>query len=120
MRYRKLSPTGDYTFGSGGNDFHTEIQAVAQAVQTRLQLYKESFWRDLNAGIPMFQRILGTPGSPANIVAIDNIIQQQIKGTQGVTSIVGFDSSFNAQTRQYQFTATIQTEYSTTVISGVL
>lgn len=120
MIYRKLTPSGDYTFGHNMLDFYHDLDAVAQAIKTRLQLYKDSFWRDLSDGIPMWQSILQTPGSPANLANVDNIIQERIKGTQGVEAIVSYNSAFNPNTRQYSFEATVQTIYSTTLITGTL
>lgn len=120
MRYRKLTATGDYTYGQGSQDFYTENEAVRQAIETRLKLYKGTFWRDLNAGLPLFQSILGSNGSEGNQQAIESILRQQILGTEGVQSIVELSSSFDPEQRQYLFTATVQTIYSTTVVTGVL
>lgn len=121
MRYRKLTATGDMAYGQGNQDFHVDNEAVRQAIQTRLQLYKGAFWRDLNEGLPLFQSILGASGSQSNLDSIDNIIRQRVLGTQGVRSVVSLNSSFETEARQYLFTATVQTIYSTTVIvTGVL
>lgn len=120
MRYRKLTTDGDYSFGSSSLDFYIDIEAVAQAIKTRLELLKESFWRDLSDGLPLFQQILGTPGSPANLEAVTNIITQRIKGTTGVLLIVSNAVTWNATDRQYFYTATVQTLYSTTIITGTL
>lgn len=120
MIYRKLTASGDYSFGQSAVNFYVDIDAVVQAIKTNLLLYQGSFWRVLNFGLPMFQNILGTPGSPANLTAIDNLVQGQIASTQGVIGITSYNSTFDKSTRQYQFNATVQTQYSTTVISGVL
>jgi len=121
MKYRKLTASGDYSFGQGLENFYIDrVEAPAQAAQTRLQLYTGSFWRDLDDGIPMFQSILGTPGSQENLLAIDSIITNRIRQTQGVSDIIGYSSIFNATTRAYEYEATIQTVYSTTVITGTL
>jgi hypothetical protein len=122
MRYRKQTSTGDMVRGQGSLDFYIdEPNAVGQAVKTRLQLNLGSFWRDLNDGLPLFQSIAGRPGSPEYLQSVDTIIQDRIKGTQGVTSIISYESSFNSATRSYRFDATVQTVYSqSTVISGQL
>lgn len=120
MIYRKLSPTGDMVFGQSALDFYVDIDAVRQAIQTRLDLYLGTFWRDLSDGLPMFQSILGAPGSAANLAAIDQIIQSRIEGTENVTSVVAFSSTFDANTRAYGFTATVQTVYSETIVQGGL
>lgn len=116
MRYRALTATGDYTFGRNKQDFIFDIYACAQAIKTRLQLYKGAFWRDILDGLPMFQNILGSPGSIQNIRAVDAIIKQRIVGTPNVVDIVSFSSNFDGNTRRYTFTATVQTVYSTTIV----
>lgn len=120
IRYRKLTSTGDYTFGFSVDNFYLDLQAVAQAIQTRLQLLKESWWRDLNDGLPLFQDILGTPASPENLAAIDGFIQQRIIDTPGVIALVSYESSFNKSTRQYSYTCVVQTQYSETEITGTI
>lgn len=120
LKYRKLSPSKDYVFGNGQNDFLTDIDAVAQAVYTRLYLWRESYWRDLNAGIPMTQRILGQIGNAGNLAAIDNLIQAEILGTKDVISIVSFESVFDSESREYAYTCVINTAYSEAVIEGTL
>lgn len=119
MQYRKLSPTGDYVFGQGSQSFCTGIDAVRQLIQTRLQLVKGTWWRDISAGFDLYS-ILGASGSPENLAAADSKIRQVITGTDGVKGIVSFSSSYDPSIREYSYTAQVQTDYSTTVISGVL
>ncbi len=116
MRYRKLSPTGDYVFGQSAADFYLDIEAVQQAIKTRLTLDKGSFWRDLEAGLPLTTEILGSPGSQSNLLQIDNIITEQIQGTTGVDRILNFSSEYDRTNRVYSYRAQVQTIYSTTVI----
>ena len=118
--YRKLTETGDYTFGHNMLDFYEDIDAVAQAIQTRLQLYLGAFWRDLTDGLPLFQEIIASSGSQDHLLQVDNIFQERIKGTPGVLGIVSYTSSFNRETREYSFEATVQTEYSITIITGTV
>lgn len=120
MIFRKLTATGDYSYGSNAFDFYVDIDAVAQAIQTRLQLYQGGFWRDLSDGLPLYQSILATSGSPDNLAAVSNFIQDRIKGTPGVEGIVAFDVIFDPNTRQYAYSATVQTTFSTTIVSGAL
>lgn len=115
-RYRKLTSTGDYTFGQNQKDFFTDIEAVTQACVTRLRLWRGTFWRDLNAGTPFTQQILGARGNPKNVLAIDGIIQGRILGTPEVLSIQDGVTLFNPNTRALTFSGNVQTLYSTTVI----
>lgn len=120
MRYRKLTSSGDYTFGLSADNFHLDLNAVVQAIKTRLQLNKESFWRDLNEGLPLFQEILGTSGSEQNLAAIDAIIQNRIKGTPDVLGIVSYSRDYDREARSYIFKAEVQTVYSVTIVAGTI
>ena len=51
MRYRKLTDDGDMVFGTG-SDYHIRTaEGVAQAVATRLRLYKGEWRYDKRAGV---------------------------------------------------------------------
>lgn len=110
MIYRKLSPTGDYTFGQGSQDFLIGTYACGQAIQTGLYLWQGSWWLDLSVGLPMFQQILQTPGSPANVQVVDTLIQTQISNTQGVSEILEYNSTF--ANRNYSASAQVLSIYS--------
>lgn len=112
MKYRKLDANGDMVFGQGNDDFLYDILAVGQAIKTRMQLYLNTFWRDLSDGLPMFQSLLGSSGAMTNILAVDNIFSGRITGTQGVTGITFFDSDFDPGERKYTYGARVQTIYS--------
>lgn len=114
MKYRQLSDSGDYSFGHGDTDFFYDLEACVQAVKTRLQLYVDSFWRDLADGLPMYQSILNAYGSPSSLLVVDSIIRRRILGTQGVTRIVAYDSQFDPNTRKYSFSCVIDTIYTQT------
>lgn len=121
MIYRRLSPTGDYTFGAGKQEFLSGVEAVAQAIKTRLQLNKYTFWRDLKDGFPLFTNILGSPGSDANLAIIDTIVKDRISSTPNVIAITAFNRVWNPNTRNYSYTTTVSTIYSqTATIAGTL
>ena len=48
MKYRKLTSTGDYSFGSGGNDYADGNEAVAQAIKTKLLLNPDTIESSLS------------------------------------------------------------------------
>jgi len=58
VKYRRLI-NGDYSFGRNNGDFLTGIDAVSQAIRTRLLLLKGEWWEDTEQGLPLFQSILG-------------------------------------------------------------
>lgn len=123
MIYRMLSPTtdgagsGDYSFGNGLSNFVTGINAVAQAVYTRLYLLYGEWWENTEDGTPFWQKIIGVSGKPQNIAAIDLIFQTRISETKGVKSIVNYSSTWDSSTRKYNFTCTIDTDYGTTTLT---
>lgn len=120
IKYRQLSPSGDYVFGQGNQEFYYDVEAVGQAIKTRLDLLLGTFWRDLNDGLPLFQKILPSSGSPANLLTVDSIIQKRIAETQDVTAITFFQSVFNGDTRRADFETTVETLYSTLSIQDTL
>ena len=107
MRYRKLSNSGDFTFGGNSLDYISGAEAVAQAIKTRLLLLKGEWWEDTEDGLPLFQDILGKAGTPARIQAVDRIIMERIEGTPEVESILDFESDY--ENRKYSFRASVET-----------
>ena len=110
MLYRKLTSSGDYTFGGNANDFYSGTTAVAQAIYTGLKLLAGEWWEDTAQGLPLFQSILGQPGTPGHIHGVDMIVQEAILAVQGVQQITAFVSSY--VNRRYTITnCTLQTIY---------
>ena len=112
MRYRKRDENGDYVFGHSQGDFLFEVDAVAQAGTTRLELWLGTWWEDLTDGTPYYQKILGTRGDTKNLQAIMDILQGRILGTKGVTAIKNTVLQWFSDTRQLTYSGTINTEYS--------
>lgn len=122
MRYRKLSPTGDYVFGQGSLNFFINTPAgVAQAVKTSLLLWLGEWYLNIEDGVPYLVGIIGKHSQ----TSADAIIQQTILGvtvldsltlspTQAVVSIDNYSSSINPLTRAYNVTATLNTIYGPT------
>jgi hypothetical protein len=91
MRYRQLSPTGDYTFGNGQNNFYIDSPtAVAQAVLTTLKLIYGEWYLNTTEGVPYFTGILGYE----NQITADATIQNQILNVQAIISATTIPSSF--------------------------
>lgn len=115
MKYRKLVD-GDYSFGSGNNDFVYDNAAMIQAIKTSLLLLKGEWWEDTERGLPLFQSILGQPGTPDNIRAVDLIIQDQIASVDGVVNIKNYIGTYNS-TREYTIECTVETIYGEAYLS---
>ena len=117
MIYRREDKDGDYILGSGNNEFLSGSEAVAQAITTSLKLLKGEWWEDVNNGLPLWQSILGQPGSEVNKISVDNIIKSRIletnlNGTKLVSSIDEYSGSYDSSLRKYTFEAKITTIYS--------
>lgn len=108
MRYRKLSPTGDYTFGQGIANFWVDRrEAPAQAVMTRLRLLKGEWFADTSEGTDWATRVLGK----YTISTYDPEIQQRIVGTKEVTALQEYQSLVNPDTRALRVSTRISTSY---------
>ncbi len=108
MKYRKLN-NGDYTFGGNANDFISGTLAVSQVIKTNLLLLYGEWWEAIDQGLPLFQNILGQPGSPENVQAIDLLVQANISNAPGVISIKEFKSTYIE--RRYALTCVVETQY---------
>lgn len=117
MQYRKLDSAGDYTLGSGADFLKSSPETVAQAVRTRLQLWKGEWFVDTSDGTPYLQDVLGKRLQRGNP---DSIIKQRILGTPGVTEIVDYSSNFDGDARVFSITATINTAFGAVAISETL
>lgn len=109
MIYRRLDENGDYSFGRGGQDFNSGTLAVAQAVKSRLLLLQGEWWENTEEGLPLFQNILGVPGTPESLNGVDLLIQNRISETPGVRTINNYSRSF--QDRNYSVSCNVETIY---------
>jgi len=119
MRYRKQDANGDYSYGHGLVDFYIDIpEAVGQAVLTRLRLWVAEWFLDTAEGTPYEQSALGTN----KMNTIEPALRDRILETTGVTGIEtgSFQLLWDAENRHIEVSATIDTEYGQTEISGVL
>lgn len=117
MRYRALSPTGDYVFGQGTTEFLVNSPAaVAQAVQTRLRLATGEYFLDLEEGTPYAEQILGE----GTLQTYDLAIRDRILGTPGVISIDDYASVLDGENRSLIVVAEISTEFGTVTIQQAL
>ena len=115
MRYRREDADGDYTFGRGDDTWLVNSpECVAQAVKTRFLLWYGQWFLDTTAGTPWVQSVLGKQRPEAYSLAI----RQRILETQGVNSILSFDTTLNASSRRVVFTATIDTIYGSTTLTS--
>lgn len=117
MRYRKLDENGDFTFATGA-DFHVNTpDAIAQAILTRLKLWKGEWFINTTDGTPWLTEILGKRQRGKNP---DAAIKQRILTTIGVNEILSYTSTFDGSSRGLSITATVGTIYGQATINEVL
>ncbi|CDG96950.1 conserved hypothetical protein [Xenorhabdus bovienii str. puntauvense] len=113
MRYRREDNNGDYSFGQGDNTFLINSpEAVAQAVKTRLNLWRGDWFLDTAAGTPYREAVLEKNYSSAMA------IREHVLGTEGVTEIILLDAKRDPDTRKITLTATINTRYGKTTVTS--
>lgn len=116
MRYRKLTESGDYSFGNGSNQILVNSpDAVAQAVSTRLALHQGEWFLDSQEGMPWSTQVFGTGTRTIH----DSAIQQRILGTPGVLSIDNYQSYKDAS-RKLVVSCFINTLYGSSPLQQVL
>ena len=112
LKYRKLTSTGDYSFGSGGNDYADGNEAVAQAIKTKLLLFYGEWWENLGEGIPMFQSVLGQTNPETIKSSLSMLVEQRIVEIQEVDSVKNIEIDYDRKNR------TISMEVDVTTTSG--
>jgi hypothetical protein len=117
MKYRRIVDE-DYSFGNGAQNFISGTVAVAQAIKTRLLLLQGEWWEDTEDGLPLFQSILGQPGTEENLQSIDLLVQDRIIKTPGVNGIKSFESTY--VNRNYGVSCTVETAYGYTELEVTL
>lgn len=111
MRYRRMTPEGDYTFGLGKLNFLVDSsEAVAQAVMTRLRLLRGEWFLDVEEGTPYATEILGTNTRSTRDIAI----RTRILATPGVIAMTAYASQLID--RNFSVQATISTSFGETTI----
>lgn len=111
FKYRRLDENGDMTFGNNKFDFVKDLEAVRQAIQTRLKLLKGEWWENSEEGLPLFQEILAS----RNIDKTKRIIIERIQKTKGVLFVNDLVVTF--ENRILNITASVSTIFGETLIS---
>jgi hypothetical protein len=120
MRYRRIVD-GEPQYGNNQGDFLQGIDAVAQAISTRLKLFKEEWWEDLDDGLPLWTEMLGGRGT--NYKIIEALITQRILDTKLnneklVIEMTSVESEFTETTRNFSYTGDATSVYGPITITG--
>lgn len=97
----------------------TDLAAVTQAIQTALLLFQGEWWESLNVGTPMFQVILGQRATPKGLQTMSLALSTAIQAVPFVSSVVA-TVTFNPKTRQFAYSAAVQTSFGPTTVAGNL
>lgn len=111
IKYRKLDENGDYMFGKS-NEFLTGLEAMTQAIQTRLKVIKGEWWEGDNTALPFMSEIIGNVRTDKS--QLDLMVIQRITDTIGVISVSDVQSSLVG--RIYRFSCKVKTVYGETYV----
>ena len=104
--YRAVSASGDPLWGNGQASYLTDADAVALLIQTRLELFVGEWWAATGQGL--WAPLTG-PGLTPEQKAL--AIQARILSTPYVTRISDMDYGNSSSTRQFTFSATVETQF---------
>ena len=111
MKYRKLTKDGDYPFGNNSLDFYVNnAEAVAQSVKTRLLLFLNEWFLNVEDGTPWVQGVFGKQVNET----YENIIRTRILETENVNSIEDFTTELNRETRKLTVSCMLITTFGST------
>ena len=94
-----------------GNVWIYDIEAIAQTINTRLNLFSGEFWRDVSEGTPWISDILGKNTRSKTLQSKSTILKDRILNTDGVISILEWSSDFSYTDRKFSVNATVLTEF---------
>jgi hypothetical protein len=117
ITYRRLDANWDPMCGAGQNNFVTDIDAVAQAIATRIKLLSGEWWANLNAGMPLLQQMLGAPGSSKHLDTVALLIKQRIEGTPFVLGVSSIATAWDSTSRAFSFSCNVSTQFGTLSVS---
>jgi hypothetical protein len=72
------------------------LDAIAQDMQTRLQIFQGEWFLDTRIGVPWFQKILG---SKSRSLVVKSVIRKSILTTPGILNILDLNFEFDGTTR---------------------
>lgn len=120
MKYRALTSNGDYSFGNNSFDYKQDLEAVAQAVKTKILLFYGEWWEDISLGIPMFENIIGQINTENIRSAASLLIKKRILETPGVYEVYEIQTDVDRRNRTLHVVARIKTYYGATEIEVMI
>lgn len=114
MKFRSLTATGDWTFGSGNANYATDERAIELNIATRIRSYKNDCFFDYNAGIDWVSRL--DKGQKENLI---NDLKNLLIQSYGVVKINSVDVVEDKVTRALTMTYNVDTIFSESFTSAV-
>jgi hypothetical protein len=108
----------DPQWAQGTANLLTNLYAVAQAILTRLALFQGEWWANTADGLPLWQTMLGQPAGASNQQQAETAISSRINLTPYVINLENVITTFNPQTRAYTYSAQVNTQFGTLVITN--
>ncbi len=105
---RGLSPSGDWLFGGGINNYVQNQLAVEQDINCRLKSFLGNCFFATSDGIDWFTFLAGSKNQTAVLLAVNAVILN----TQNVTGIVTSNVNYNYVNRVISITYTVNTAFS--------
>ncbi|MDQ2804786.1 MAG: hypothetical protein M3Y41_19715, partial [Pseudomonadota bacterium] len=118
LKYRKLDALGDPLQGNAQANFVNDLDAVAQAIATRLKFFAGEWWERRNAGTPVFQSMLGVAGAGRHPETVALLLTERILGTPYVTGVSNVATSYNPATRAFQFSCQVTTRFGSLTLTN--
>ena len=107
--YLKLDANHDPVFDPSAE--LSNLDAVAQAIDTRLLLFQGEWWENLNEGTPMFQQIIGQRATPNGLQIMAMALSARIAGTPYVSGVENAVVTFDKIKRAFIFSCTAHTSF---------
>jgi len=95
MKVAGITSEGDFIFGRSLASYKTKSDAIAQNVVTRLRLFTDDWYLDVDSGIPWIE-LLGTRG---NSDRIRREVEKSVLQTDGVKSISKLEITEDSENR---------------------
>lgn len=119
MTFRSLTPSGDWTWGQGRQNYSVAEPAIEINIKTALQMFRaEAFWAaDFGVDWLSLLSTTGATQTAGNIILQTRTIIVQSFGVTKVNSVVPV---FVSATRAFSLTYNIDTIYRTNVLGQLV
>jgi hypothetical protein len=108
MKFRQLDNLNDWTFGKGQNNYVRKNDAIALNIKTRLYSWLGDCFFAVDEGIDWYNRL----GSKNQRELLEADLRTTILQSEGVTGIIDFFTTLNAEDRAFRAQYNITTIYS--------